>query len=113
LEEAESLPVGAHTIRWFHKRALRGRNALADRRLNLVERDDLAGLCPTTIINAESDPLRSEGEALGDQLRRQGVWVEQTTYAGVTAQFFGLARIVNKAMFARAQLVRNLSESLA
>jgi acetyl esterase len=113
VEDAESRPVGAATIRWFYKRALRGKNALEDKRLNLVGRGDLAGLPPTTIINAAVDPLRSEGEALADTLRRQGVWVDQTTYDGVTAQFFGLARVVNKAMFARAQLVRNLNESFA
>jgi acetyl esterase/lipase len=113
VEDAESRPVGTQTIRWFYRRALRGKNALADRRLDLVGRDDLGGLPATTIINAALDPLRSEGEALAEALRRQGGTVEQTSYDGVTAQFFGLARIVNKAMFARGQLVRNLTESLA
>jgi acetyl esterase len=112
-EDAESRPVGAATIRWFYKRALRGKNTFEDHRLNLVDRPDLAGLPPTTIINAAVDPLRSEGEAFADALRRHGVWVDQTTYEGVTAQFFGLARVVNKAMFARGQLIRNLNESFA
>jgi acetyl esterase/lipase len=84
-----------------------------DPRLNLVERSDLAGLPPTPVINAAIDPLRSEGEALADALRRAGVWVDATTYDGVTGQFFGLARIVNKAMFAQSELVRNLNESFA
>jgi acetyl esterase len=112
-EDAESRPVGTATIRWFYRRALRGKDALADPRLNLVERGDLAGLPPTTVVNAAIDPLRSEGEALAAALRRSGVWVDAATFDGVTAQFFGLARIVNKAMFAQGQLVRNLNESFA
>jgi acetyl esterase len=112
-EDAEGRPVGTATIRWFYRRALRGKDALADPRLNLVERGDLAGLPPTTVVNAAIDPLRSEGEALAAALRRSGVWVDAATYDGVTAQFFGLARIVNKAMFAQGQLVRNLNESFA
>ena len=50
-----------------------------------------------------------EGEALSDQLRRSGVWVDTTTYDGVTHGFFGLYQIVNKAMFAQGQLARNLN----
>jgi len=111
IEDAASRPVGTATIRWFYKRVLRGKNALSDKRLNLVDRPDLAGLPPTTIVNAAIDPLRSEGEALADALRRHGVWVDATTYDGVTAQFFGLARIVNKAMFAQGQVIRNINES--
>jgi acetyl esterase len=111
IEDAASRPVGTATIRWFYKRVLRGKNALSDKRLNLVDRHDLAGLPPTTIVNAAIDPLRSEGEALADALRRHGVWVDATTYDGVTAQFFGLARIVNKAMFAQGQVIRNINES--
>jgi acetyl esterase len=111
VEDAESRPVGTATIRWFYKRALRGKNTLSDKRLNLVDRPDLAGLPATTIVNAAIDPLRSEGEALADALRRHGVWVDATTYDGVTAQFFGLARIVNKAMFAQSQVIRNLNET--
>jgi acetyl esterase/lipase len=111
IEDAESRPVGTATIRWFYKRILRGRNALADKRLNLLDRPDLGGLPPTTVVSAAIDPLRSEGEALADALRRHGVWVDATTYDGVTAQFFGLARIVNKAMFAQGQVIRNINES--
>jgi len=76
--------------------------------MNIAGRVDLAGLPPATIILAEVDPLRSEGEALADAMRRSGVWVDMTLYEGVTHGFFGLYRIVNKAMFAQGQLGRNL-----
>ena len=52
------------------------------------------------------------GELLAAALRRSGVWVDATTYDGVTHGFFGLARAVNKAMFAEAQVTHNLRRSL-
>jgi acetyl esterase len=113
IENMDSFPVGTPTIRWFLKQATRNKAALGDPRLNLIERSDLGGLPPTTIILAGIDPLRSEGEALADALRRSGVWVDRTVYDGVTHGFFGLAQVVNKAMFAQGQAVRNLRESLA
>ncbi|HEY0918672.1 alpha/beta hydrolase [Devosia sp.] len=110
-ENAEARPLNTATVRWFLRKALRDREAAADPRLRLAERADLGGLPPTTIVLAEIDPLRSEGEALADALRRSGVWVDCTTYDGVTHQFFGLAQVVNKAMFAQAQMARNLLEA--
>ena len=67
-----------------------------------------SGLPPVTVLLAEADPLRSEGEVLADALRLSGVWVDMTLYQGVTHGFFGLYQIVNKAMFAQSQLARNL-----
>lgn len=108
LENTESRPLNTATVRWFMRKAFRGRDTAKDRRIRLIERADLGGLPPATIILAEIDPLRSEGEALADALRRSGVWVDCTTYEGVTHQFFGLAQIVNKSMFAQAQVAKNL-----
>jgi acetyl esterase len=108
VENMESRPLNTATVRWFMRKAFRGRDTASDPSFRLIERADLGGLPPATVILAEIDPLRSEGEALADALRRSGVWVDCTTYDGVTHQFFGLAQIVNKAMFAQSQVARNL-----
>ena len=108
LENTGSRPLNTAMVRWFLRKALRGKDNARDPRIQLLERGDLGGLPPATIILAEIDPLRSEGEALADALRRSGVWVDCTVYDGVTHQFFGLAQIVNKAMFAQSQVTRNL-----
>lgn len=113
IENAEASPLGTAAVRWLYKKLTRNVKAMNDPRLNLIDRADLAGLPPTTIILASIDPLLSEGELLADALRRCGVWVDATTYDGVTHGFFGLARVVNKAMFAQGQVVRNLRESFA
>lgn len=110
-ETGNARPVETQAIPWFYRHAIRNLETLDDPRLALLEFADLSGLPPATIILAGIDPLRSEGEALAAALRRNGVWVDCTVYDGVTAQFFGLARVVNKAMFAQGQMIRNLNES--
>jgi len=109
LEIDETGPFRTDTFKWAARKLLRNKGDAHDPRLELIERADLGGLPPATIILAEADPLRSEGEALSDLLRRSGVWVDTTTYEGVTHGFFGLYQIVNKAMFAQGQLARNLN----
>jgi acetyl esterase/lipase len=108
-ETEDTGPFRTESFKWAARKLLRKKEDALDPRLHLIERTDLGGLPPATIILAEADPLRSEGEALSDQLRRSGVWVDSTTYEGVTHGFFGLYQIVNKAMFAQSQLARNLS----
>jgi acetyl esterase len=58
---------------------------------------DLSGTPPVTIINAELDPLRSEGEALAERYRAAGVHVQQRTFAGVTHEFFGMSPVLEQA----------------
>ena len=112
-DNEDSSPLGAAGARWLYKKATRNSAAMLDPRLNLIDRGDLGGLPPTTVILAGIDPLLSEGELLADALRRCGVWVDSTVYDGVTHGFLGLARVVNKAMFAQAQVARNLKASFA
>lgn len=113
VENMQSLPLSTADLRWFYRQLLREDADLGHARLNPSERVDLTGLPPTSLILAGICPLRSEGEALADSLRRSGVWVDLTVYDGVTYGFLSLARVVNKAMFALGQIVRNLNEALA
>ncbi|HHY48517.1 MAG TPA: alpha/beta hydrolase, partial [Alphaproteobacteria bacterium] len=92
-ENLDSRPLSTRGLRWLQAQFVKQPSDLGDPRLELVGRGDLGGLPPTTIVLAAIDPLRSEGEALADTLRRSGVWVDATVYDGVTAQFFGLARV--------------------
>ena len=108
LENASTFPYSTATLEWAARKLFRKKDEAHDARMNIAGRTDLAGLPPATIILADADPLRSEGEALADAMRRSGVWVDMTTYEGVTHGFFGLYRIVNKAMFAQGQVVRNI-----
>jgi acetyl esterase/lipase len=54
-------------------------------------------LPPVTIINAEIDPLRSDGELLQQALTQAGVKVDRKVYKGVTHEFFGSVAVVSEA----------------
>lgn len=60
-------------------------------------RADLTGLPPVMVLLAELDVLRSEGEALVEKLRRQGVPVETHTFMGVVHGFLRATGTVQKA----------------
>ena len=96
VQNASAKPLNRPMMSWFFQHYLRNESDRADPRVNLVGAD-LRGLAPTTIINAEIDPLRSEGEALARLMRDAGVTVDQVTYPGTAHEFFGMAAVVDKA----------------
>lgn len=111
-ENPETRPFSTADLQWASRKLFRRKTDMADPRIDLIERTDLDGLPTTTLILAEHDPLRSEGQALGARLRRSGVRVDETVYEGVTHGFVGLSRVVNKAIFAEGQMARNLRGAL-
>ena len=64
--------------------------------LNLLN-SDLSGLPTTTIITAEFDPLRDEGEHLYKLMLSQGVEAYCERYLGVIHGFFQLSGVCNSA----------------
>ena len=52
---------------------------------------DVTGLCPTLLINAEYDDLRSSGEAFTRQLEQAGVEVHQHLATGMLHGFLNLS----------------------
>ena len=95
-ENAMAKPLNKPMMEWFFRHYLRGEKDWADPRINLVAAN-LKGLPPATIVNAQIDPLRSEGEMLAQKLRDAGVTVRQRTYEGVAHEFFGMGAVVDKA----------------
>ncbi|MBC7921630.1 MAG: alpha/beta hydrolase [Ferruginibacter sp.] len=94
---ANAQPLNRPLIEWFVDKYF---NTPADgdnRLISLVDVADLKGLPSATIINAQIDPLTSEGQQLADQLRAAGVPVAYQLYQGVTHEFFGAAAAVDKA----------------
>ncbi|MBC7545954.1 MAG: alpha/beta hydrolase [Candidatus Sericytochromatia bacterium] len=97
LENANAKPLSAAMMAWFFKHYLRspadGQNPL----VSLLKAKSLQGLPPATVIVAQIDPLRSEGEAYAGKLKAAGVPVHTKRYDGVTHEFFGMGAVVDKA----------------
>lgn len=97
-ENADAKPLNKAMMIWFTKHTLANPDDAKNPHLSLLLAGDaLKGLPPTTIINAQIDPLRSDGEALAKALQAAGVPTKQKTYDGVTHEFFGMGAVVDKA----------------
>ena len=95
-ENAMAKPLSRAGMRWFFRNYARTPADLRDRRISLV-RANLRGLPPTTIINAQIDPLLSDGQQLAAALRAAGVRTDARVWPGVTHEFFGMGAVVDKA----------------
>lgn len=107
-ENAVSVPLSRGDILWFVEQLTRSPLDLQDPRLNVVGGANLRGLPPATIILAEIDPLRSDGEMLARRLNEAGVSTEQRTFQGVTHEFFGTAPVVADATAAQGCAAQRL-----
>ena len=110
---ADAKPLSKPMMQWFVKNTFATADGPSDPRLDLVDRTDLAGLPPATVVTAEIDPLMSEGQALGKKLVAAGVKVDELDVKGVTHEFFGMGAVVAKAKSTLATAAKDLRASLA
>ncbi len=113
LEDSTARPWNKDAVEWALRHYLPDASAKNDPRVDLVGKADLNGLPPTTIVTAEDDPLRSDGERLGGKLKRATVPVEMRDYPGVTHDFFGMGEAVDKAAEAERFVGDNLKKAFA
>lgn len=107
-ENANAQPLSREAMEWFFKQAFENPEQASDPRIDLVEREDLEGLPPATVITAQIDPLRSEGQVYAQNLEEAGVDVDAANYEGVTHEFFGMAAVVDEAKEANQLAAENL-----
>lgn len=110
-ENAASLPLGKAGMIWFFKHTFSDAAAQHDPRIDLVGRSDLRGLPATTIVTADLDPLRSEGQILADRLRAAGVTVNAKNVEGVGHEFFCMNKLVPEAKYAMESVVTDLKQA--
>ena len=73
---------------------------------------DLRNLPPAHIITASHDPLRDEGEAYGELLKKAGNRVKVKRYDGVVHGFFSLQAAIDQGKTANRELAEELKASL-
>ncbi len=109
-ENATAKPLNKAMMDWFFDKYLRSAADRKEPRIDLVNAN-LKGLPPTTIVTAQIDPLRSDGQTLAERLKTAGVEVEARNYDGVTHEFFGMGAVVAKAKDAEQFVADRLKSS--
>jgi acetyl esterase len=99
-DAANAKPLDKAMMGWFGDQVFAKPADKVDPRVDLLKAD-LKGLPPVTLINAQIDPLRSDGDMLAAALKSAGVKVDHKVYDGVTHEFFGMAAVVGDAKSAQ------------
>ncbi len=110
-EHATARPLNRAMMSWFFRQYAPDSGSANDPRLNLL-RANLTGLPVTTIITAQADPLRSDGELLARRMKDMGVDVELRNYRGVAHEFFGQGAVLKEARDAVAYGANRLEPRL-
>ncbi len=112
-ENAEGYFLTRDGMVWFWNHYLNGPADRANPYASPLRAADLRGLPPATVITAEFDPLRDEGERYAARLRQAGVPVEMKRYDGIIHGFFGMSAVLPQAEEAVEQAAAALRKSFA
>jgi len=107
-ENAAAKPLNKPMMEWFAGHYLPNMADRANPYAAPLQATNLSGLPPATVILAEIDPLRSEGEAYVEKLRAAGVPVRATLFKEVTHEFFGMTPVLDAAKDAVAEAAGEL-----
>lgn len=107
-ENANAKPLNKAVMQWFWNHYLKNESDGSNPYASSLRAENLRGLPPATVITAEIDPLRSEGQAYAQRLREAGSAVRATNYSGVTHEFFGAGAVVSKAKQAVSEAATGL-----
>ncbi|MGW0809638.1 alpha/beta hydrolase [Nonomuraea sp. NPDC002799] len=109
-EFASGYVLSASELTWFARQYAPGADP-ADPRLSPLRLADVAGLAPATVVTAEYDILRDEGERYARRLAQAGVPAESRRFDGALHGFFGLPGLFDQAVEARDYVAGRLRES--
>lgn len=94
VDNATGYFLEADTMRWFYDHYSRTDADVADWRMSPLRAPDVAGVAPATIVTAEYDPLRDQGEAYAQRLQAAGVPTQVLRADGVFHGYFGMQKFL-------------------
>jgi acetyl esterase len=100
-------------ILWYTEQYLRTEADRTDPRAAPLRARSLAGQPPALIVTAGFDPLRDEGRAYGDRLRRAGVDVVEREYPGQIHAFVSLTKAIPQGLACTLEIAEYLRRRLA
>ncbi|MBS7662069.1 alpha/beta hydrolase [Pseudomonas lalucatii] len=109
---AEGYFLSRAQMQWFWQQYLERAEQRDDPLASPLLAEDLSGLPPTTLITAEFDPLRDEGEALAQRLQQAGVACRLQRYDGMIHGFVSMAPFVERAGEALSAAAADLRAAL-
>ncbi|NVK44009.1 MAG: alpha/beta hydrolase [Oceanospirillaceae bacterium] len=112
-ENAEGYLLSRDMMQWFWGHYLESPEQGADPLASPLRSDSLAGLPPATVITAEYDPLRDEGEAFARRMQQAGVVTRLSRYDGVFHGFASMLLALDAARRAVAEGGEALRQALA
>lgn len=112
-DSEDAKPLNKAMMQWFFTHVPQSEQDKKDPRLDLIGMAKLSDLPSTTVITAQIDPLRSDGEMLAEKLKAAGVNVNARGYQGAAHEFFGMAAAVADAKDAQALAAADLKKAFA
>lgn len=110
-EYADAKPLNRAMMKWFWGHYLQEDECEENPYLTPLHANNLSHLPSATIITAEVDPLRSDGEHYAEKLKAAGVSVNYKNYDGVTHEFFGMTSVLDEAREAVHIAAKDLQEA--
>lgn len=101
------------SMAWFFDHYLGDSTDRAHPYISPLQAKDLSGLPPATIITAEFDPLRDEGEAYGERLKKAGVETLVRRFDGMIHGFFSMTDLLPSAREATSLAASQLKSAFS
>jgi acetyl esterase len=112
-ENAEGYLLTRDAMRWFWDHYVPDAARRDDAYVSPLRAKDVAGLPPATVVTAEFDPLRDEGEAYAARLREAGVATTLTRHDGQIHGFVSMFEIFDRGKAALDEIAAALRSALA
>jgi acetyl esterase len=90
-ENGEGYFLTIDDMEWFHGNYLPSPDAGNEPLASPLRAGNLSGLSPAVVVTAEFDPLRDDGDAYAEALRKAGVKVIHRRFDGLVHGFFGFS----------------------